>query len=92
MCFELKRQGLKGWLHLCLASQLQQPPSSSKPYGYYEDEEALVKRIKQLHRKPRGGKRLGPYQIARILNKEGWKTRNAQEWYGSHVSAILKRF
>lgn len=62
-----------------------------KPYGYYEGEEALVKRIKQLHRKPRGGKRLGSYQIARILNEEGWPTRNAQEWYGSHVSAILKR-
>jgi site-specific DNA recombinase len=62
-----------------------------KPYGYYEDEEALIKRIKQLHRKPRGEKRLGPYQIARILNKEGWKTRNAAEWYGSHVSAILRR-
>jgi len=39
-----------------------------------------------------GDKRLGTYQIARILNKEGkWPTRNAQEWYGSHVSAILKR-
>jgi hypothetical protein len=62
-----------------------------KPYGFYEGEEALVKRIKQLHRKPRGGKRLGPYQIARILNREGWPTRNADQWYGSHVSAILKR-
>jgi len=62
-----------------------------KPYGYYADEEKLIKRIKQLHRKPRSEKRLGPYQIARILNKEGWPTRNAAEWYGSHVSAILKR-
>lgn len=62
-----------------------------KPYGFYEGEEALVKRIKQLHRKPRGEKRLGPYQIARILNQEGWPTRNAEQWYGSHVTAILKR-
>jgi len=63
-----------------------------KPYGFYEGEEALVKRIKQLHRKPRGGKRLGPYQIARILNREGkWRPHHAKEWYGSHVSAILKR-
>ena len=62
-----------------------------KPYGFYKGEEELIKRIKQLHRKPRGGKRLGPYQIARILNREGWETRNAAEWYGSHVSAILKR-
>ena len=42
-------------------------------------------------RKPRGEKRLGPYQIARILNKEGWPTRNAAEWYGSHFNAILRR-
>jgi DNA invertase Pin-like site-specific DNA recombinase len=62
-----------------------------KSYGFYEGEEELIKRIKQLHRKPRGGKWLGPYQIARILNKEGWPTRNAEQWYGSHVSAILKR-
>lgn len=62
-----------------------------KPYGFYEGEEKVVKRIKQLHRKPRGGKRLGPYQIARILNQEGWATRKAKEWRGSHVSAILKR-
>lgn len=62
-----------------------------KPYGFFEGEENLIKRIKQLHRKPRGGKRLGPYQIARILNEEGWPTRKAQVWRGSHVSAILKR-
>jgi len=62
-----------------------------KPYGFYEGEERLIKRIKQLHRKPRGGKRLGPYQIARILSKEGWSTRKAKEWRGSHISAILKR-
>ncbi|MCK4293184.1 MAG: recombinase family protein [Planctomycetes bacterium] len=36
------------------------------------------------------GKRLGPYQIARILNKEGWPTRKATEWRGSQVSSILK--
>jgi len=43
-----------------------------------------------LHRKPRDEKRLGPYQIARILNEEGWPTCDADQWYGSHVNAILK--
>jgi len=62
-----------------------------KPYGFYEGEEVVVKRIKQLHRKPSGGKLLGPYQISTILNREGWPTRNADKWYGSHVTAILKR-
>jgi DNA invertase Pin-like site-specific DNA recombinase len=62
-----------------------------KPMGYFEGEDKVIKRIKQLHRKPRGGQRLGPYQIARILNEEGWPTRKAKEWRGSQVSAILKR-
>jgi len=51
-----------------------------KPYGFFDGEDKVVKRIKQLHRNPRGGKRLGPYQIARILNQEGWPTRKAEEW------------
>jgi hypothetical protein len=34
-----------------------------KPYGFFEGEAKVIKRIKQLHRKLRGGKRLGPYQI-----------------------------
>jgi len=34
-----------------------------KPYGFFEVEAKVIKRIKQLHRKLRGGKRLGPYQI-----------------------------
>ena len=62
-----------------------------KPFGFYEGEDKTLKRMKQLHRKPRGGKRLGPYQIARILNTEGWPTRKAPQWHGSHISAILKR-
>jgi DNA invertase Pin-like site-specific DNA recombinase len=62
-----------------------------KPFGFYADEAETLKRIKQLLRKPRGGKRLGPYQIARILNREGHPTRTGVLWHGSHVSAILKR-
>ena len=62
-----------------------------KPFGFYEGEDKTLKRIKQLHRKPRGGKRLGPYQIARILNQESYATRTGVPWHGSHVSAILKR-
>lgn len=62
-----------------------------KPYGYYEGEEKVIQRIKKLNRKPRGGKRLGPYQIARILNEEGWPTRNAGKWRGAQIRAILGR-
>lgn len=62
-----------------------------KPFGFYPGEGEVLKRIKQLHRKPRGGKRLGPYQIARILNEESHPTRTGVPWHGSHVSGILKR-
>jgi len=62
-----------------------------KPFGFYPGEDETLKRIKQLHRKPRGGKRLGPYQIARILNEEGYPTRTGVPWHGSHISTILKR-
>ena len=62
-----------------------------KPFGFYPGEDETLKRIRQLYRKPRGGKRLGLYQIARILNQEGRPTRKGGPWRDSHVSAILKR-
>ena len=62
-----------------------------KPYGYYPGEDKVVKRIKELYRKPHGDKRLGFYQIATISNKECLPTRTGVLWHGSHVSAILKR-
>ena len=62
-----------------------------KPFGYYPGEAEILKRMKQLYRKPHGEKRLGFYQIATILNKEGRPTRKGTPWYGAQVSAILKR-
>jgi site-specific DNA recombinase len=62
-----------------------------KPYGYYPGENEVIKRIKQLYRKPKGEKRLGFYQIARILNEEGLPTRTGVPWHGSHVGTIMKR-
>ncbi|HDZ69271.1 MAG TPA: hypothetical protein ENH43_02505 [Phycisphaerales bacterium] len=62
-----------------------------KPFGFYPGEAETLQRIKQLCRKPRGGKRLGPYQIARILNQESRPTRRGGPWRDSHINAILKR-
>lgn len=62
-----------------------------KPFGFYPEEAETLKRIKQLYRKPRSEKRLGFYQIATILNKEGLPTRSGVPWHGSHISTILKR-
>ena len=62
-----------------------------KPYGYYFGESEILNRIKELHRKKQGEKRLGAYEIATILNLEGLPNRKKTRWYGGAVSAIIKR-
>ena len=52
---------------------------------------AVIARIKQLNRKPKGGARLGPYQIANALNAEGHKTQAGKLWTGTQVKRILER-
>ena len=62
-----------------------------KPYGYYPGEDKVVKRIKQLYRKPRGEKRLGFMTIAKKLNEEGVPTRTGAKWSDVLVKSILTR-
>ncbi len=62
-----------------------------KPYGYYPGEAEIIKRIKELHRKPHGEKRMGFRTIARQLNKEGIPTRSGVKWSDTQVKSILTR-
>ena len=62
-----------------------------KPFGFHEEEKPVLKRIRQLHRKPRNRQRLGYYQIARILNEESHPTRTGKRWTGPTVRGILQR-
>ena len=62
-----------------------------KPYGYYPGEEKIIKRIKQLYRKPHGEKRMGFRTIARKLNEEAVPTRTGAQWSGVLVKSILTR-
>ena len=62
-----------------------------KPYGYYPGEAEIVKRIKQLYRKPRGEKRPGFMTIAKKLNEEGVLTRTGAPWSDVLVKSILTR-
>ncbi|MBA7530030.1 hypothetical protein ES705_22233 [subsurface metagenome] len=62
-----------------------------KPYGYYPGEAEIVKRIKELYRKPRGEKRLGFMTIAKKLNEEGVPTRTGAKWSDVLVKSILTR-
>jgi len=62
-----------------------------KPYGYYPGEDEVIKRIKELNRKPHGEKRMGCRAIARQLNKEGIPTRSGVPWSNTQVKSILTR-
>lgn len=62
-----------------------------KPYGYYPGEDKIIKRIKELYRKPHGEKRLGFGTIARKLNEEGIPTRTGAKWSDTQVKSILTR-
>ena len=62
-----------------------------KPYGHHPGEGEILRRMKQLRRKPRGKPRLGPYQIAGALNQEGYRTRSGKQWHGVTVRRILER-
>lgn len=62
-----------------------------KPFGFYPGEPVVLSRIKQLNRKEQNVKRLGPYQIASILNKEGLPTRKGKPWHGCTIRRIIKR-
>ncbi|MFC1766299.1 recombinase family protein, partial [Planctomycetota bacterium] len=62
-----------------------------KPYGYYPGEEDVIKRIRELARKPHGQERMGCRAIARQLNEEGVCTRSGVPWSGTQVRSILSR-
>lgn len=73
------------------SARLAGRPEGRKPFGFHEEEKPVLKRIKQLNRKPRNRKRLGYYQIARILNEEGPATRTGKRWTGPTVKGIVSR-
>ena len=60
-----------------------------KPYGSKAGEAEVLARIRQLHRKPRGGKRLSYGQIADRLNEEGHRNRSGKLWGPANVFRIL---
>ena len=62
-----------------------------KPFGFREGEPDVLEHIRKLVGKPKGKPRLGPYQIARILNGEGHPSRSGKPWTGPSVKRILER-
>lgn len=63
-----------------------------KPYGDSDPrEKATVKRIKNLRHKRKGRPKPGPVQVARVLQAEGYPTRDGGPWTHQTVINIIER-
>lgn len=62
-----------------------------KPFGAHPGEEAVLARMRQLHRKPRGRAPLSFGAIAAQLNAERLPTRTGARWRAGTVRRILMR-
>lgn len=57
--------------------------------GYVNDHTATLKAIKNLHRKPRKGKRMSLVAIAKQMNQDGFTTSTGKEFNAQVISNIL---
>lgn len=63
-----------------------------KPFGTLVGEAETVRRILQLRRKPKYGKRLSYQKIADALNRDPkYRTRQGAQWQSRTVQAIVRR-
>src|SRR5688572_8986432 len=61
-----------------------------KPFGSAPAEQAVIERMRQLHRKPAKGRRRTLVEIATHLNEEGHRNRAGREWSKAMVHHVLK--
>lgn len=62
-----------------------------RPFGSHPAERQALRRMHQLHRKPRGKPRRSYQKIADILNQEEHSTRSGKPWRRNTVREILRR-
>jgi len=62
-----------------------------KPFGARPGEQETIVRMRELHRKPKGEKRMGYHRIATVLNREGRQSRSGKPWTATSVERILNR-
>ena len=60
-----------------------------KPYGHHPAERAVVRRMRQLRRKPPKGRHLSLSAIAAQLNEEGHRNRAGRVWSPQMVHHVL---
>lgn len=61
-----------------------------KPFGHYPGEQAVLDRLHQLRRKPRGRDRQPLAKVAAVLNDEGFRNRSGGLWTAAHVRKIAR--
>jgi len=62
-----------------------------KAFGDRPNEVKALNRLRQLHQKPRGSRKLSYAEVADVLNREGLSTRMGKPWNRGTVHAICKR-
>lgn len=60
-----------------------------KPYGFRENEKAVIERMRQLRRKPAKGRRPSIAAVALQLNTEGHRNRAGRDWSPQMVHHVL---
>ena len=59
--------------------------------GETDEEQAVIRHIRALRRRRKGGRRSSLRAIARRLNDEGYGTKENAEWAATQVHRALKR-
>ena len=62
-----------------------------KRFGTLPGEDAVIRRMRELRRKPRGQPRKGYLAIANVLNAEGLPSRTGAAWGAATVRRVLLR-
>ena len=62
-----------------------------KPFGAFDGEGKVIRRIRELRKKPRGRRRQSYQQIADELNAKGVPTRSGRPWNRGTVHKIVGR-
>ncbi|HUX07298.1 MAG TPA: recombinase family protein [Acidobacteriota bacterium] len=62
-----------------------------KAFGETDEEQAVIRHVRALRRRRKGGRRSSLRAIAKRLNDEGYRTKESAQWTATQVLRVLKR-
>ena len=65
--------------------------SGRKPFGYYDDESAVIEQLFLKSRRKSHGKPMSYKALADSMNRDGYKTQTGRSWYPIAVGRILRK-